>query len=160
MPSFKCSLCLDKFDYNYLNILECEHKACHDCLRTLFANYPARCCSNIDITSERAQILGADIVEAYIQKRLEKESGANFYCSRPHCSAFIPFERIFDTTAICPACHEYTCTECRQYDHGYQPCAPNRETEMTRELAQQEGWRACHGCGHIIERTLGCNRMR
>ena len=159
MSMKECNICCESWPEKTTSELECGHRACTHCLRIIFSQWPAGCCIKVQLTQERISLLGSAVVEEYIMQRLEQEAEHKVYCSKPHCSAFITEEKIFDKLAICASCSHMTCTECRQAAHGDEPCRPDNDVVAIQDMARKEGWKSCYACGQIVERTAGCNRM-
>lgn len=65
----------------------------------------------------------------------------------------------------CPLCRKKTCVRCRCLWHKYMTCAAyqaeRESTDALRVLAKQRKWKACPGCGELIDKEAGdCNFVR
>lgn len=175
-----------KDEHAYMQV-PCDHIYCCDCLRQLFdtaltteSSFPPRCCPDAEIELARGQgmsdvahdlrlanILGPARFEKYIDKRKEKRLELAIsvqdrrYCAAPGCSAFIPPRLIVGNIAMCPKCDTTTCVQCKAVSHegSCQVEVDEEEDPEMKKLVEQEGWKACTGCGRTISRIDGCNHM-
>lgn len=156
----KCNFCSESYGNSVVDTLECGHKACPGCLASIFGHYPAECCVILEMTSDRAEMVGLTILEEYIQMRREREASTDLCCSKPECGTFLSQDRIVGTLAICSSCHTFTCTECHKTNHGSEPCIADNDIEAIHGLAEKEGWEPQQDCEHVIERAGTCSRIR
>ncbi|GAB0497881.1 hypothetical protein MMPV_009218 [Pyropia vietnamensis] len=100
------------------------------------------------------------------------------YCANPACAT--PFDFELDVLAAgarnnrdpsdsyrvtCPLCNTDTCVRCCAPWHEAMTCAAHRRSrdgsDALMELAQARAWKACPGCGVLIDKVLGdCNFVR
>ncbi|KAE9407501.1 hypothetical protein BT96DRAFT_104390 [Gymnopus androsaceus JB14] len=95
------------------------------------------------------------------------------YCPNPRCAVFIgswsSLKRGQNSTSSkshqCPACSERVCIFCRDLAHTETPCSSHLSAEeklaesQVRNLARDNMWQTCPGCGEMVERTEGCNHL-
>lgn len=162
-----CTICLGRTHLLSLHELACGHHHCTECLiRNItqssksIATYPPRCCPHIAIPWDSYgfddTVLPADIKKRLRELSIEYRTKNRTYCHEPRCSAFILPNRISDNVGICPECARHTCTQCKAAAHAG-PCPRDHRLEQVLQIAGEERWKRCKVCGHIIERTEGCN---
>lgn len=165
--SKECSTCFGQRNDLTL-IVPCQHEVCTDCQRRAFRlamhdeeRYPPTCCGSGRITIQlAAQVLDAEEFQAYRDRVEELDTKERLYCAVPTCSKFIPPTAIDNEHGACPQCGQRTHTVCRNLEHPGQGCPQDEGEDTVLQMAEEEGWRRCVQCHHLIERTAGCNQMR
>lgn len=141
----------------------CGHQHCVPCLLEVFTRsfvdeelYPPRCCRlPIDIESV-GHLFTTEVVNTFHEKGIEFGTKDRTYCSQPKCSIFLKPEAIYNaSSALCPACDTRTCLLCKAAAH-IGDCSDDEGTRQLRELAEEEGWRACPSCKRMVELRSGC----
>ncbi|KAI0199130.1 hypothetical protein F4808DRAFT_221432 [Astrocystis sublimbata] len=167
-PEVECVSCLDDFDPKDTIRAPC-HNYCKPCFRRLIASacqneqhWPPKCCLN---TIPSTTILAAvDAAGRTLYRSRAREwdipLSERIYCSQPSCSLVIRPEYIITAQdlARCTEGH-YTCTICRGARHDGDVCPQDTEMARTTALANEEGWRRCHGCGAYVEHESACRHM-
>ncbi|RYP64475.1 hypothetical protein DL769_006668 [Monosporascus sp. CRB-8-3] len=165
----ECVSCLDDFSARETIRAPCHHY-CRDCFRRLVSaacqneqQWPPKCCLNA--IPDATILLGVD-GELQRQWRLRGAEwnlpvGERVYCSEPSCSVWCRPDQINAArgTARCSRGH-WTCTICRGPQHdAAEACPQDRDLLRTNELAEEEGWKRCHGCGAYVEHREACQHM-
>ncbi|XDG06850.1 hypothetical protein ABKA04_006465 [Annulohypoxylon sp. FPYF3050] len=162
-----CHCCFDPYPKTDLYELDCLHKYCSNCIRTIFTtsfeqegNFPPHCCDDtIHLTPRLVALLGKDVWSVYIAKRAEYKPGKRIYCSNTGCGSFISVDYRFNHFAICQKCDALTCTKCRNPCHEGDCPADDGSSEV-KKLAKDQGWVECPKCGTVIEKAAGCDAIR
>ncbi|RYP05461.1 hypothetical protein DL764_003810 [Monosporascus ibericus] len=165
----ECVSCLDDFRAGDTIRAPC-HNYCRDCFRRLISaacqneqQWPPKCCLNA--IPDATVLLGVD-GELQRQWHLRGAEwnvpvGERVYCSEPSCSTWCPPDHINAAlgAARCSQGH-WTCTICRGPQHdGAEACPQDRDLQRTNELAEEEGWKRCYGCGAYVEHREACQHM-
>lgn len=81
------------------------------------------------------------------------------YCGSRECGLWCRPEHIdaAQGEAQCPAGH-WTCVICRGPQHEGSQCPQDRDLLRTNELAEEEGWQRCYGCGAYVEHQEACQQ--
>ncbi|OBS19889.1 hypothetical protein FPOA_11614 [Fusarium poae] len=164
----ECLACAEEFRLSSMTLAPCSHLFCKPCLRRLVSlamanevSFPARCCDKtIPVTYRNG--FSKEVVALYQAKRIEFEIPPleRVYCSSQPCAAFIPPARIISGVGHCAHCSTITCVTCKKKSHNG-PCGKLEEEDLQSvlELAERTGWKRCGKCGHLIEKSVGCNHM-
>ncbi|RYP74400.1 hypothetical protein DL771_003067 [Monosporascus sp. 5C6A] len=165
----ECVSCLDYFSARETIRAPC-HSYCRDCFRRLISaacqneqQWPPKCCLN---TIPDATILLGVNGKLQRQWRLRGAEwnipvGERVYCGQRSCSIWCRPDQVIAArgTARCSQGH-WTCTICRGPQHGAaEACPQDRDLLRTNELAEEEGWKRCHGCGAYVEHREACQHM-
>ena len=164
-----CILCEDSIPTFDSVKLPCDpqpHTWCRRCIVELFEAsindeqlHPPRCCRDpIDLEGVK-HFLSRELVVAFLKKTIEFSTANRTYCFEPHCSTFIPSEKIKDGIATCSACHSDTCVQCKHKAHHNTDCPEDPSVQAVISTAKSEGWRQCPECKRMIELSLGCYHM-
>lgn len=145
----------------------CGHMYCQKCLLYRFqtalrnqSDFPVRCCDTTVEIEQTSKYLPEKTAKQYKAKVFEYRAEHRTYCHIKKCSAFIPSYSVFEKRAICPACMESTCTDCKWEWHEGDCMAENmRDDPEMVQLARLNGWRKCPHCGNLVEKDSGCNHM-
>ncbi|RYP34622.1 hypothetical protein DL767_004182 [Monosporascus sp. MG133] len=165
----ECVSCLDDFSATETIRAPC-HNYCRDCFRRLISTacqneqqWPPKCCLNA--IPDATILLGVDD-ELQRQWRLRGVEwnipvGERVYCSEPSCSIWCEPDRIDAAlSAACCSQGHWTCTICRGPQHAAaEACPQDRDLLRTNELAEEEGWKRCYGCGAYVEHREACQHM-
>jgi DNA-directed RNA polymerase subunit RPC12/RpoP len=96
------------------------------------------------------------------------ESRKMFYCLDSKCGTEAVNE-LDDMKVVCPKCEVKQCSLCkRPWDDFHQGVSCDDYTRvigdqvndrLLTDLLKSSGWKACPHCGHVVEKTEGCNHM-
>lgn len=171
---FDC-VCGDSFTYTLIFegkavLLPCIHARCISCLNENVRvglesrrNFPPRCCGAIDV-NDIAHYLTEDVLARWAEVQVEYEDIAPVYCAVKECSRYLTKDALVEGAkwALCQNCDQRTCTGClcleSAHEAGSDQC-PERMDKMDKDLMQKKGWKPCPHCGHMVERTEGCDHM-
>ncbi|KAH7179282.1 uncharacterized protein B0J16DRAFT_416967 [Fusarium flagelliforme] len=123
--------------------------------------FPPECCGPSTILIHYwSPLISRKLLDRYLEKEVEFRTANRIYCSDKVCSTFItPLSiELAGGIARCSRCKKRTCTFCKQ-DWHEGICPVEEETQVVLRLAEQEGWRRCGKCHHLIELTIGCYHM-
>lgn len=164
----ECVSCLDEFTAKELVKGPC-HSYCHDCFRRLIttacqneAQWPPKCCLNAIPKKTVLGNVNSTLGKTY-RKRAEEWSipvSDRVYCSHTACSLWLRPRQVDRSAGVakCTRGHR-TCTVCRGPDHQGGTCPRDVDMLRTEELAEEEGWRRCHGCRAYVEHRDACQHM-
>lgn len=99
--------------------------------------------------------------ELYKSKAAEYSIAADkrWYCPSPSCSKWIPPAKL-RSFQKCPHCRTKICLHCRGLAHARtSDCPKDHGLEATINMAEANGWRRCHRCRTMVERTFGCRHI-
>ncbi|CAG7559924.1 unnamed protein product [Fusarium equiseti] len=159
----QCIVCGD--DHPATATLEtlCSHNWCQGCLVDYVERamgdeslFPPKCC-NQAIPVESSALISEVVLERFQVKTIEFETVDRTYCNDTACSTFISPQSIEAGAGIarCSRCEKQTCTSCKKEWHEG-VCPQDEETQVILRLGEQEGWRRCGECKHLIQRNTGC----
>ncbi|KAI0468723.1 hypothetical protein F4859DRAFT_200445 [Xylaria cf. heliscus] len=167
-PEVECVSCLDDFNPKDTVRAPC-HNYCTPCFRRLIASacqneqrWPPKCCLNV--ISESTILAHVEAAQrAEYRSRAQEWNvpmAERIYCSQAWCSLFIRPEYVIraQNLARCTNGH-YTCITCRNARHEGDVCPQDRDMQRTEALAEEEGWKRCHGCGAYVEHREACQHM-
>lgn len=163
----QCHACTNSSPEEKTLTLPCEHVYCHDCVSQLHEQatrdqslYPPRCCRQEIPFYQVRPILSEELTKAYEKKSAEYSTPNPVYCSRPHCSAFLPPDESGrdSSAAHCDECQTMTCRSSKKTAHDGQ-CSKDETPSELRRLAEAQGWKSCGGCRRMVELTFGCNHI-
>ena len=166
VESRRCVICEEHVAFFDVARLPCQHECCRACLMEMFeaatvdeSRYPPKCCDEISPESENVRLfLTSEMIEKYLEKKIEWETKNRTYCSNKDCRKFIASEHIFADLAVCPTCDHKTCTLCKEAFHDAD-CPKDNELEQTLELVKENSWRRCESCRRILDLMVGCNHI-
>ncbi|CAM9473538.1 unnamed protein product, partial [Heterosigma akashiwo] len=173
-----CDVCYEKTSAKNGKTLTCGHFYCFHCLESLCraalhdsALLPLKCCGAVmDSNLPRLVLSGADLVKIEsLQDEYEKASFKVMHCPNRHCAVALDLD-VFLAAGVqssfsCPECGSDLCASCRGRWHPGRACAATRRRgpyaadPPLLSLARTRGWQRCPACGHLTERTAGCNHM-
>ncbi|OBT97068.1 hypothetical protein VE01_04851 [Pseudogymnoascus verrucosus] len=161
-----CEACGDEKTLEELGCGPCGHEYCRDCLQDLVTAaitdqslFPPRCCRQPIALEAIHTLLTSDLVDAFIDKRVEYETPNKTYCSVQTCSAFIKLANIANNVATCLKCDSKTCTLCKEAAHGNGECPSDPEFEQILQMVRENGWQRCYMCSSVVELNYGCNHI-
>jgi len=166
-PDSQCVACQETKRFFDVIRAPCQHEYCRDCIEDLIRHsmieeslFPPRCCRQpIPIPSVAVRLLvSSQLINEFLEKKIEIETPNRTYCYRLPCSAFIPTASISDDIGECAQCHVRTCTHCKGQAHGGD-CHADVALEQTLDVARTEGWQRCFTCRAMVELNTGCNYM-
>ena len=172
-----CKICFEPLDQADIIYLNCGCVYCKECLNAHFrsglankASYPPVCCGPIDIAAVQG-FLDDENMLRYHNSSDEFAADRPIYCANQECAQ----EFIGDGARvgiqdnrgmmICPQCALETCATCRELrdahadNDGVLECPDSLELAEVKEMADQESWRRCPGCRHLVEKMDGCDHM-
>lgn len=136
-----------------------NHKEAFQRAFSLTSKSQFRCCRRAVPIALGTPHLPTPFVESYTFFELELSTKNPLYCSNTDCASFIPPSSIHGDCGICLTCSDQTCKYCRLPTHVGSVCKKDVESLRVLKLASKKGWRQCPGCGHLISKEAGCQRM-
>jgi hypothetical protein len=174
-----CKICFTNLNPEQFIYLNCGCLYCVECLNAHFrsglanrASYPPRCCGSqaIDITVAQGFLDDNNIIR-YHSVQEEFSAALPLYCARKDCgTTFIGDAAPInlqgnETMVFCPECALETCAKCRELrgahvdNEGVLACPDSLALANVKEMAEEENWRRCPGCRHLVEKIDGCDHM-
>ncbi|KEF55656.1 uncharacterized protein A1O9_08406, partial [Exophiala aquamarina CBS 119918] len=157
-----CAVCMDPFFRVDTANLQCRHSYCRECLADgLMVGFRDRseltCCGKSIPTKIVQGFAGMEeeMLDIYLAYLKERHTPNPLYCPYEHCSSFIPQLFIKADRVICPFCKQRLCALCRQKEHR----GMCKGDSKLAKLVKEGNWQFCPQCGHLVERTVGCNHM-
>lgn len=143
----------------------CGHFYDVGCLTELFRSatvdeslFPPRCCQQPFVFDTIRPFLNVRLALEFQTKSREFSTPNRVYCHRPTCSAFLGAVTPEPTALRCSKCYTRTCGTCKEQAHAPLPCDTALDQPILA-LAEQEGWKRCPGCHHLVELAVGCFHM-
>ncbi|PIL32154.1 hypothetical protein GSI_06860 [Ganoderma sinense ZZ0214-1] len=164
--SVPCAVCKAEIDGEVIRPA-CGHTWDVLCLTELFRRatkdeslFPPTCCGRPLPLALIRNHIGDELVSLFLEKELEHETRRRVYCAVPSCSIFLGPAADKPSRLFCHRCGtKTTCAHCSGQAHSKSiRCTSSDDAELA-VLAEQEGWRRCRRCGHMVELTSGCNHM-
>jgi len=168
--SHPCTSCLDNFKSMEVLLVSCKkHYWCKDCLLAYFqssfrdmAIFPPRCCDERIKLRDVLTFLPNEVQKLYSDKWIEYNTPdkEKTYCSNAKCSIFLFPEDLSGDKGTCPKCLTLACIKCKgKYHLG--KCTNNYDEDLQKvlKLADRKGWQTCPKCGHVVEKTRGCDHI-
>ncbi|KAH7350310.1 hypothetical protein BKA66DRAFT_504186 [Pyrenochaeta sp. MPI-SDFR-AT-0127] len=165
---FHCVACTGRFPRAFMVTVECDHRYCADCIKTLFMQstkdeglYPPKCCRNPIPLAKVAKHMDVNDLATFELATIEYKTHNRTYCSNHNCGVFIVPSNIGAGThrATCPQCGTNTCAICKNRYHNKTDCPDDPSLQQTRELARAMGWQTCFTCSRVVQLRSGCNHM-
>jgi len=168
LPQLKvdCSVCGESVHPHVTVRLACNDIYCKPCLKDFFMRvaydeglFPPKCHSQpIELSVIEADLSAEDLA-VYRSAELEFGSTCRVYCADPACAKFIPIAHRTLDTALCAVCGVESCMHCKALAHHGSACPEDKEGQSLIQFANEQGWKACHGCSRIVSRDEGCDHM-
>lgn len=172
---FDCAVCAESFDEGALARAQgCDHVVCRECMlgqvkaQVEQRHWPVFCpgcapdaVSRGVVTRRVAELVGADekLFEAW--NRIEL-GGVSITVECPKCreSARVDLDDFKETKVLdCPLkCGAHFCKECHQEVERGKTHSCDGQAEMD-DLAAQQNWKKCPGCGQMAMKDGGCNQI-
>src|ERR1700722_91316 len=161
----ECSACTESMRILSTIRAPCGPHYCRPCLEDLVSAatrdeslFPVRCCRQEIPVDSLAQYVSQTLIQNFRTKTIEfgTPAGDRIYCPTPTCSLFLGPAIPGSTSVFCDRCLVSVCVACKDYTHPRRPCEENMSAIKVKDLAQQEGWQTCPGCGAIVDLTYGC----
>ncbi|KAI9057163.1 hypothetical protein FKP32DRAFT_1661796 [Trametes sanguinea] len=160
-----CVICRDDIDGPVVHA-PCGDTYDVDCLVSLYraatvdeSLFPPSCCRQAFDFQEVRPYMHSQLVKLVDKKTIEFGTKNRVYCHRPTCSAFLGAATAAVTRLLCTTCWHYTCGHCKGAEHNASVRCTSAEDAIVVALAEQEGWKRCPGCGHLVELSVGCYHM-
>ena len=160
-----CAVCREDKPSVTIMELACGHCYCHTCLEqhvqsalASSSRLPPRCCREPVPDIAIRLLVPAAVVETYLGRLEEQREANRYFCHDISCGASIPLCQISGQVSRCGRCSELTCVQCRgsaRAPHDYP-----EDTTLSEVLAAaiEHPWQRCV-CGHIVEKSEGCNHI-
>ena len=167
----ECTSCFDQIPAVSAAALKCQHSYCPPCFSQLVRTamqtenlFPPKCCGQEVPRKMIERTLPSSEYTEFKLKDLEYSMppGDRWYCPAAQCGKWFDKEICSWGRDIvsCPSCNTQICQSCRGLSHTKeQKCPQDRELDATIEIAELNGWRRCHRCHAIVERSIGCLHM-
>ena len=172
-----CKICFDSLEPDEFIYINCGCLYCVECLNAHFrsglankASYPPRCCGAIDVAAVQGFLDDENMVR-YTTVLEEFAAARPLYCANEECEKdFIGDAAQVDLLenqgmVFCPECAVQTCAKCRELhdahtdNEGVLECPDSLVLAEVKEMADEENWRRCPGCRHLVEKIDGCDHM-
>ncbi|KAI0361831.1 hypothetical protein OH77DRAFT_466696 [Trametes cingulata] len=121
--------------------------------------FPPACCRQPFPTEEVRAHLDRKLRKQFDEKTLEFGTANRVYCHEPTCSTFLGAATHSARALMCTTCGRYTCGHCKGAAHSRNVRCTSTEDAEVLALAEQEGWKQCPRCGHLVELAFGCYHM-
>ncbi|CAG8931546.1 unnamed protein product [Penicillium salamii] len=158
-----CTSCMEDVLGRDMVWSACDHPYCAKCALYMLEEsfkkgiiFPPRCCDGFLLFETKKHLFTTEIWARFELETTKSNDPSPLYCYDPRCSAYIPPQH----RGACQNCTKKTCVKCIRAKHRG-PC-DLRGTDQDRqlkELALENSWRRCEGCGHMVELKFGCNHM-
>ncbi|TVY36667.1 putative E3 ubiquitin-protein ligase [Lachnellula occidentalis] len=167
LPQLKveCSVCGDSVHPHSTVRLVCGDVYCKPCLKSFLLRvakdeslFPPKCHRQPIDTSIIEADFSVEELAAYRSAELEFTSTDRVYCANPECAKFIPISQRSLDRASCEACGAGTCMHCKALAHDG-VCPSDKARQSLIDLAVEQGWQKCFGCGEMVFRLEGCDHM-
>jgi hypothetical protein len=174
-----CKICFTNLEPEEVLFLNCGCLYCAQCLNAHFrsglankASYPPRCCDQFPIDIEAIQgFLDDENMIRYTIVQEEFAANRPLYCANKECGIdFIgDAARIVlqsdERMVICYGCALETCARCRELreahadNEGVLECPDSLALAEVKDIAEEQKWCRCPGCGFLVEKIDGCDHM-
>lgn len=179
-----CNICLEETDVERMFCNDkCLHRHCFSCVKQHvevklhMGTYPTcleyEC--KFELTLEScSKVLTPKLIEMWKQKMKEDliPAADKICCPYPSCSVLmskteLTSEAEQSNVRSCIKCYGLFCIDCKVPWHFDLSCAefkklhpePLVDDLMLQDLANEEMWRQCARCRHMIELSCGCSHM-
>lgn len=182
-----CKICLDD-DINAKQMFcveKCRHRLCFECMKRhvevrLLEGSVMRCpyyrCKSKLTFGSCENILTPKLKYMWQQRIIEDliPVTERIYCPNPRCSALMSETELSKSTKEsgdrrnCYQCGQFFCINCKVSWHSNLSCDdykrlhpyPTENDEKIKTLANQNMWRQCGECQHMIELSEGCVQVK
>ncbi|KAL3616412.1 hypothetical protein CASFOL_039802 [Castilleja foliolosa] len=176
-----CGICFEDTYVDQMFIITgCSHRYCFSCMskhvqfKLHQGSLPKcpheNCTSELEVDSCK-KFLNPELFGILSQRVKEASIPAEdkIYCPFPKCSALFSKTELRGSRAYekCPRCSGYFCINCKVPWHNNMNCFefkrlnpfPLKEEKKLKVLANQNRWRECPKCKHMISLGEGCYHM-
>ncbi|KFK32581.1 hypothetical protein AALP_AA6G261900 [Arabis alpina] len=182
-----CVICLEETDAERMFVTNKSlHRHCFSCVRQyvevkLLGGIAPTCLGDgckIELTLEScSKILSVRVIDMWKQKMKEDliPVAERIYCPYQSCSMLMSKTELLrsadeveqSNVRECVKCSGFFCIECKVPSHTDLSCAeykklhpdPLVDDMKLKSLANDNRWRQCVKCRHLIELSQGCNHM-
>ncbi|CAF2049401.1 unnamed protein product [Brassica napus] len=177
-----CAICLEETDAGRMFSTEqCLHRHCFSCVKQyvevkLLSGIVPTCLGEgckLELTLEScSKILTPRVTEMWKRKMKEDSIPAaeRIYCPYPNCAMLMSKSDLSshaDQSKVqeCVKCRGHFCIDCKVPSHTdmscdeYKKLHPDPLVDELKSLANDNKWRQCVKCRHMIELSHGCNHM-
>lgn len=179
-----CAICIEETDAEHMFFTDkCLHRHCFSCVnmhvevKLLSGTVPtcleSGCKSELTLES-CSRVLTPKLVEMWKRKMKEDlvPHAEKIYCPYPRCSVLmskteLSSEAEQSNVRACIKCYGLFCIDCKVSSHSDFSCAeykrlhpePLFDDMELKCLANDQMWRQCTECKHMIELSDGCNHI-
>ncbi|CAL9224600.1 unnamed protein product [Arabidopsis halleri] len=179
-----CAICIEETDAEHMFFTDkCLHRHCFSCVnkhvevkllsRTVPTCLESGCKSELTLES-CSQVLTPKLIEMWKRKMKEDliPDAEKIYCPYPRCSVLmskteLSSEAEQSNVRACIKCYGLFCIDCKVPSHSDLSCAeykrlhpePPFDDMELKCLANDQMWRQCAECKHMIELSDGCNHI-
>ncbi|XP_020875616.1 probable E3 ubiquitin-protein ligase rbrA, partial [Arabidopsis lyrata subsp. lyrata] len=179
-----CAICIEETDAEHMFFTDkCLHRHCFSCVnknvevkllsRTVPTCLESGCKSELTLES-CSQVLTPKLIEMWKRKMKEDliPHAEKIYCPYPRCSVLmskteLSSEAEQSNVRACIKCYGLFCIDCKVPSHSDLSCAeykrlhpePPFDDMELKCLANDQMWRQCTECKHMIELSDGCNHI-
>lgn len=180
-----CAICLEDTNVDRMMFLtdECRHRHCFSCVKQyvevkLLSGVVPTCLGEgckLELTLEScSKILSPRVIEMWKRKMKEDSIpvAERIYCPYPNCAMLMSKSDLSchaDQSKVqeCVKCRGHFCIDCKVPSHTDMSCDdykklhpdPLVDDMKLKSLANDNSWRQCVKCRHMIELSHGCNHM-
>lgn len=160
--TYTCDICYESEVQHFIKTL-CNHIVCAGCLEGIFERatkyqyqYPPSCCHGLPIPIDQVgHLLSVDLIQRFLDRRVERETWDKTYCHHPQCRTFIAPTSIVGNKAPCARCQEETCSSCKGPWH-LAKCPEDFDRKHFLEICQSNGWQSCPKRENVCSKDDGC----
>ncbi|CAH8384507.1 unnamed protein product [Eruca vesicaria subsp. sativa] len=182
-----CAICLEDTNVERMFSTDiCPHRHCFSCVKQfvevkLLSGIVPTCLGEgckLELTFESCcKILTPRVIEMWKQKMKEDSipPAERIYCPYPNCAMLMSKSDLSSNADTadqsnvreCVKCRGQFCIDCKVPSHTDMSCAdykklhpdPLLDDMKLKSLANDNKWRQCVKCRHMIELSHGCNHM-
>nr|VDD58209.1 unnamed protein product [Brassica oleracea] len=178
-----CAICLEETDAGRMFSTEqCHHRHCFSCVKQyvevkLLSGIVPTCLGEgckLELTLEScSKILTPRVTEMW-KRRMKEDSipaAERIYCPYPNCAMLMSKSDLSSDAhqskvQECVKCRGHFCIDCNVPSHTDMSCDEYKKlhpdpllVDELKSLANDNKWRQCVKCRHMIELSHGCNHM-
>lgn len=182
LPSFTCDLCLESYKIVDSITLDCDHRYCASCLKTMLelsirekrVDNESICCPHCQAVIDHNILKAVISPEEWLRYerfmlddwKPEDEDDIDFKCPGLDCTYRVLVDKELDKVQ-CPKCAFTACPLCALEFHEGLTCEVYKQWKEENEVGEQrlddvaeaQGWKKCPHCGAWCEKTEGCMFM-